>query len=145
MKTTNHRVNQTDSSPVDDIFAKTNSSNIFVKIDIEGFEYKILNDLLKYSDRLEELVIEFHDTSFLQDKFRNVLELISIEFDAVHAHGNNFEALDPSSELPEVLEMSFVRKVRHSDRAFAVGFPIPGLDQPNDKSREDLAFTVNFK
>ena len=143
LRVNNHKSSNFDTT-VDDIFAKTNSSNIFVKIDIEGFEYKILHDLLKYSYRIEALVIEFHDTTFLKDKFRSALQLISSEFDTVHAHGNNFEGVDPSSELPEVLEVSFVRKSRHPDRIFVASFPTPGLDQPNDKRRKDLVFTVNF-
>ena len=36
------------------------NKKIFLKIDIEGEEYRLLNDLIKNSDLLSGLVIEFH-------------------------------------------------------------------------------------
>lgn len=38
-----------------------NRSALFLKIDIEGFEYRILDEIIQYSDILTGVVIEFHD------------------------------------------------------------------------------------
>ena len=53
-------------SPVDitieKVFSKTNASNILLKMDIEGSEYRVIDDVLNYSDRVSCMAIEFHDT-----------------------------------------------------------------------------------
>ena len=36
------------------------SKNVIIKIDIEGSEFKILNELLKYKENFSMLIIEFH-------------------------------------------------------------------------------------
>jgi len=43
-------------------------NRIFLKIDIEGSEYRILSDLIKLSDRVEGAVIEFHDVDLNIEK-----------------------------------------------------------------------------
>ena len=144
LKVTN-KGGSTNDTTIDEIFAKTSSCRIFVKIDIEGSEYKIIADLLKYARRIEGLVVEFHETIFLRSFFIDALNQISLEFDLVHAHGNNFEGLDLESSLPEVLEMSFVPKRRHFVTEKFAYFPLPLLDQANNPRVKDLEFQLSFK
>lgn len=61
-------------SPVDitieKVFSKTNASNILLKMDIEDSEYRVIDNVLNYSDRVSCMAIEFHDTQ----PFRSVFE-----------------------------------------------------------------------
>jgi hypothetical protein len=47
---------------------------LFVKMDIEGAEYRVLNDVLKNCDRVVGLVVEFHDCDLLWER---TVELIT--------------------------------------------------------------------
>ena len=47
---------------------RINKKPIFLKIDIEGWEYRLLKDLITYSEVIEGLVIEFHDENSLKWK-----------------------------------------------------------------------------
>ena len=41
---------------------------ILLKIDIEGSEYRILEDIISIKDSLNALIIEFHDIDLHKDK-----------------------------------------------------------------------------
>ena len=55
---------------LDTILKKISIKKIFLKIDIEGDEYKILDQIIKNSENLTGLVIEFHNVS------RNIINTI---------------------------------------------------------------------
>lgn len=129
---------------IDEVFSRTNSQNIFLKMDIEGTEYKVISDLMKYHERIEGLVIEFHDTSFLREKFVEALVQVAQGFDVVHVHGNNYDGSDRGDGLPHVLEISFVKKGKHDENEYILAFPKSLLDQPNDVQQEDIAFKITF-
>ena len=78
--------------------------NIFCKIDIEGSEYEILNELKKYPDHINGFAIEFHD---LKNKLNDVKEFIKscTNYKLIHIHGNNL-AID-NERYPLTLEMTF--------------------------------------
>ena len=56
-----------------DIFNITPSRNIVLSIDIEGGEYQIIKDLVKFEDRINLLIIEFHNTFILRKKFKKLI------------------------------------------------------------------------
>ncbi|MBM3095371.1 hypothetical protein GFB56_32120 [Ensifer sp. T173] len=81
--------------------------NIFLKIDIEGSEYRILDDIVKYSDRFTSVVIELHDIDIHEDRIRRFVEGMS-NFSIVFLHPNNFGGTDDQGD-PLVIEMCLVR------------------------------------
>ena len=51
---------------IDDAFARLPANcQAFVKMDIEGSEYRVLDDLLKHWGNIVGLAIEFHDVDIL--------------------------------------------------------------------------------
>jgi hypothetical protein len=80
------------------------NSKVFLKIDIEGSEYRILDDLLANAHRISGLVIEFHDIDLHMAK----LETFICEFGLTlcHVHGNNYGGLMPDG-VPPVIECVF--------------------------------------
>jgi len=105
--------------------------NLFLKIDIEGSEYEILNDIISYKSYISGLVIEFHDADLNLSKIINFIN--SIDLELIHIHPNN--SVNYRNNIPPCLEFSFERNpiVVSSE----VYFPHK-LDQKNDKRNDDL-------
>jgi len=77
---------------------------IFFQIDIEGGEYKILDELIEIQDFISGLVIEFHDVS---NNLREIDSFISkFSLKLVHNHINNIGGLT-ANKLPNVIECTF--------------------------------------
>lgn len=105
------------------------ADNIFLKIDIEGSEYRILDEVVKYSDRFTSVVIEFHDIDLHRHRIDEFVAGMS-NFSVVFLHANNFGGTDGQGD-PLVIEMCLVR----SDLLDA---PEPGeqrLELPANTSR----------
>ena len=91
---------------IKEVFKKVpkNSNSIFLKIDIEGAEYSLLNDIIEKSELLNGLIIEFHDVNKNMSLIKKFIESISLKL--VHVHVNNYGDLY-SENKPDVLELSF--------------------------------------
>ena len=117
------------------IFKKFNLSknDIFLKVDIEGNEYQILDQILEYQSFLTGLIIEFHNCD---QKLKTIEKFISnFDLSLVHIHVNNFGPSD-FENIPTVFELTFSPKKFNSLRGEdEYIFPVKGLDQPNDKTK----------
>lgn len=139
------RLKSTNNSEVafqDSIQDLFESDNVMIKIDIEGGEYEIARPLIDClrinSERINCVVMEFHDTNSRRVDFEAMVKGISAFFPIVHLHGNNCVPV-ASDGLPEVLEVTFARDCSHRF-SNNLRFPLAGLDYPNDKSMPDLMF-----
>ena len=83
-----------------------NYESIFFKIDIDGHEYRILEELISIKDKIVGLVIEIHDIDLHRDKVINFCNSIGLKL--THNHPNNFAILDKNGD-PTVLELTFER------------------------------------
>lgn len=136
-----NRVVQPGDVDIASIFARAGSGRKFVKVDIEGSEYRILEDVLKHSSELLGLVVEFHDTEPLREVFRNAVQRLTKDFVIVHVHANNF--VPPAADgLPECLEVTFVRREYCTGTRRRSALPVPDLDAPNDPDQPD--FSLRF-
>ncbi len=130
---------QPQDATLDDVFGRTPSDKVFLKIDIEGGEYRIIGDILRYADRIEALVVEFHDTKPLREVFCGAVKRLQERFDLIHLHGNNYAPLAPDG-FPDVVELTFARQRERVYRSRRASLPIAGLDAPNNAAREDYSF-----
>lgn len=119
------------------VFARTDSRRIFLKVDIEGSEYRIVDDILAHADRVVGMVIEFHDTEPLRPVFEAAVRKLQERFEIVHLHANNFGGVARDG-LPEVLEITFAHESRQR-LARRRELPIPSIDAPNNPHRRDYA------
>jgi hypothetical protein len=80
----------------------------FIKCDIEGDEYKILDDLINISHKLSGLVIEVHNINN-QQNYDNIINFISkIDLKLIHVHINNYFYYIVDEDIkPDILELSF--------------------------------------
>jgi hypothetical protein len=117
------------------------TSDLLLQMDIEGFEYETiysLSDQLK--SRFRIIVIEFHWMHLLWSKpyfdvsnraFRKLLQTHSV----VHIHPNNLGKTVKRNniEIPELIEITFLRNDRIKTKEFTRSFPHP-LDVNNTVS-----------
>ena len=113
---------------------------IFFKIDIEGSEYRILDELLKFQSLISGLVIEFHDIDIHREKIVSFIK--NFKLNLCHIHGQNpggDEYLDNNKD-PIQIEMTFTR----SNEIKSNEPKIPHvLDQPADKRFPEVK--LNFE
>ena len=79
--------------------------NIFFKVDIEGSEYRILDDLIEIQNRISGIVVEFHECDLHISKITDFVNRLRIPL--VHIHINNFGSVIKSNSLPTVMELTF--------------------------------------
>ena len=84
------------------IITKKLKPPFFLKIDIEGSEYRILDDLLKLQNKISGIVIEFHDIDLFQDKIKDFVSQFKLEL--IHIHANNCNILWHEAN---VIELTF--------------------------------------
>ncbi|MEW6143612.1 MAG: FkbM family methyltransferase [Thermodesulfobacteriota bacterium] len=121
------------------IFSRIPSTaSVFIKMDIEGWEYQSLPGLEDYFDRITGIAVEFHHVdTMLEDVCRSVSNLEK-SLDIVHVHINNGGVIDERG-IPDTVEMTFENKrlnqepTRSSERTY----PVDGLDFPNVTDRKD--------
>jgi len=126
-----------------DIMKSIAAYQVFVKIDIEGCEYRIMREVCSFSERIPGLVIEFHDIDFMKSRFEESISLLSKYYGITHIHRNNYDFVAPGSQLPNTLEISLVRKSLIHREMDSMNSPHPDLDFPNNKLSRDLYFSVN--
>lgn len=106
--------------------------NIFLKLDIEGSEYRVLNDILKLQNRFEGLVIEVHDIDLHIDKLIHFIENLNLTL--VHVHANNYGGVDLNGD-PIVLELTFSKNPIIKSKSIS----LPNKeDMPNNKLAPEL-------
>jgi len=135
-----NRIEQPYDADIDKIFSRLKEKKkCIVKMDIEGGEYRVINQLLKYESLISLLIIEFHDTEPLRETFNRNINSICQHFAIAHIHGNNSGGLAYDG-LPEVLEMTFINKrASHSNAYARKEFPILGLDFPTNPEKPDYS------
>jgi hypothetical protein len=108
---------------------------IFLKIDIEGSEYRILDDILKYQDKIAGLVIEFHNVDLHKDIISDFIKKFDLSL--CHIHGQNpsgTDYLDKNND-PIQIEMTF----SNTKNILSTNPKIPHLlDQPADFRFQDV-------
>ena len=124
---------------LNNIFQNLENNNL-LKVDIEGSEYKILDQIINNFNKMSVLIIEFHNLSDKKnkEKFEFFFEKISDSFYLSHLHMNNANgiALD---NFPDTIELTFEKKyiLNNIPKRKIESFPLNNLDFPNSKNTND--------
>lgn len=132
--------NSYNDSNIKKIFSRINEHNkIMLKIDIEGDEFEILEELNNLSGLIHTLIVEFHYLDKKREKFEKIINKINDNFIIVHLHGNN-DTDYCKDGLPKTLEITFINKknVLNVEKKLQCKFPIKDLDFPNITYKEEL-------
>jgi hypothetical protein len=120
---------------LDSILSGIEYNNIFLKADIEGSEYRILDEIINHQKKFVGIVIEFHDFDLHQAKIESFIS--NIDLRVVHAHANNFAPINNRLGMPTVIELTFTSQaVKPTD----VELPHK-LDRPCNPRRSEIKLT----
>jgi hypothetical protein len=129
--------------------------NIFLKLDIEGHEFRLFPAIYKYLHKVKQIVIEIHSSFDIQkhqayyqslndithDSMFSLLNNINKTHTLVHIHGNNGCGLGSINgiALPYVFECTYIRNDFVIDK-IQNDIPFPtNLDYPNVSSKDQYS------
>ena len=113
------------------ILENIKNDKIFLKIDVEGSEYRLLDEIILNQNRITGLVIELHDCDIHLQKIEKFIRKFNLNL--IHIHANNFSPVRLDDGLPLVMELTFSKYHILSDSTY-----LPHkLDMPcNSKEKE---------
>ena len=112
-----------------------NRSKIFFKIDVEGWEYRLLDQLIDNANLITGLAIELHDVDLHLERLRDFVARFPLSL--VHTHCNNFVVIGDKG-TPLSIECTFTASKVGKELVST----LPGdLDMPNNKDKEDYQLT----
>ena len=114
---------------------------IVLKIDIEGDEFEVLDDLLKLGQMssIRSLFIEFHIFDSSWQNFSDLVHKLKESHTLVHLHINNNDLTLIQQNIPHYLELTFIRKgILPETKELRKSLPIAGIDFSNKESLPDL-------
>jgi hypothetical protein len=134
------------------LFEKYN--NIFIKMDIEGGEWRWLLSMDEEKlTKITQLVIEFHGitnvsyhNNFSMDSFNctakdkfECLEKLTKTHYLIHAHGNNADLVNCNG-IPNVIELIYINKKMFTiqPKLNSQNLPVENLDFPNEIKCKDV-------
>jgi len=114
------------------------TETVLAKIDIEGAEYDILEELVAEHPRIIGMAIEFHSIEHRQAEFLRLIDRCLAHYHVSHVHVNNAGPLYPSG-LPDLLEITLIRHdLVPQPQLFQGGIYRLPLDSPNMPDRPDV-------
>jgi hypothetical protein len=119
---------------LDALMKNINEKSVFLKIDIEGSEYRILDQIINYQQFITGLVIEFHNCDLHEKLIKNFIN--KFELQLVHVHVNNWGLINKDG-FAASLEVSFSPKeyntiVKNKSKSYPLT-----IDQPCDPRFQD--------
>ena len=119
--------------------------DIFIKMDIEGSEYAMIDQIMKNHQRIDGLAIEFHHLDKKADEFNLAIDKLNTHFRIVHIHGNNCTPYCKVSDFPSTVEVTFVHKAKmpEGERLQDCKYPRPDLDTPSTPKRADYQLSFD--
>jgi len=141
------KITQGKFKKLDDILSKyfENKENIFLKLDIEGCEFYVIDDVLNNKQKFHGLAMEIHNIQDCKKDFDQLIKKINQHFYIYHVHANNYGNMQTENDFPGVIEISCIRKDLVSKPFFYENWshlPIENLDFPNDPNSPDFKWQL---
>ena len=119
------------------VFEDWDSKKLFLKMDIEGSEYRCLEAIIQNQEKICGLVIEFHDVDLHLDKINYFIKKLHLTL--IHVHANNSSPVT-SFGVPLVLELTFSRNCTSTSRETSLPHK---LDAPNDPRKPEILLSFS--
>ena len=114
------------------------SGSLFIlKVDIEGAEYEIIEQIESFSQQIPLLLVEFHETDKHKASFEASLKLLKDKFLICHTHANNYEGVSRNG-IPKTVEVTFGNREYFKSDKRIPELPISGLDLPSTPNSSDI-------
>lgn len=140
----NHRQEADYDVTIDKVFSRVDSDKVFVKIDIEGSEYLIIDDLLQFRSKIIGMALEFHNIGPLRLLFNESIKKLTEHYEIIHLHANNIGEICTDG-FPETMEITLIRKEFCCGTVKRNILPVQGIDAPNDPSKPDYKLIFNLQ
>ncbi len=105
---------------------------VFLKIDIEGSEYRIFNEIIKNQNYFSGIAIELHDVDLHLEKIKDLIDKLDMEL--VHIHPQN-PAFVTSDFIPTQIELTFSKSPKPINNLPKIPHH---LDQPANPSLPEI-------
>jgi hypothetical protein len=128
-------INEKNEQKFEEIFNLRNKKNIILKIDIEGNEYRVLDEIINNQNVIEFLIIEFHEIDLMEIHIKKFVKRFKL--DLVHVHINNFGGKNKNGYGRVIEAMFSKRKYNQKRKKIDNKFPNNFYDQPNNKNQND--------
>ena len=133
---------------LDKVFRRRDyEKNILLKVDIEGDEYLIIDQIMKFQSQIQMLIIEFHWINKNVKEFSKIINKLNSKFQIIHLHPNNYKKTKNNDYFFDVVEISFIHKnnLGNKNRFYRYKFPISGLDFDCFSDRPSINFSFRKK
>ena len=131
---------------IGEIFTKYGKNReVVLKIDIEGDEFEVLNELLTLGQMsaIRSLFIEFHVFDSNWQNFSDLVHKLKETHGLAHLHVNNGDLTLIQQATPHYLELTFIRKgILPETKELRKLLPIAGIDFSNQIGLPD--FDIQF-
>jgi len=128
------------------IFLPLKGNKNLLKIDIEGGEYTLIDEIISKEKRINTLILEFHWINRNMKQFTKAVNTLKSKFDIIHIHANNYRLIKKNEDFFDVIEMTFVNKTLNKVKnKFRYDFPIKGLDYECFPNHEKIKFSFSKK
>lgn len=120
-----------------EIAANLSTKSFMLKIDIEGDEYEVIPHVIGLAEQIPLLLVEFHHTDLLREKFQRAIADLKKFYGIVHVHGNNFTGIAPDG-IPQTLEITFLKSDLIDTTKKIFKLPRTEYDQPSSKFSPEI-------
>lgn len=121
-----------------DVVKNLGIAHFILKVDIEGTEYEIMEQIVSLNKMIPVLLIESHETEKCRQSFEESLNLLKKNFILAHTHANNYSGLS-SDGIPRTVELTFCNKDYYVIEKKVLKLPVCGLDQASAPDRPDIS------
>ena len=137
-----------DFTTIDEILKQLpDESDLILKIDIEGSEWKVLSDLSQTSLlRFRQIIAEFHDLHRIADDtlfsdIRSALKKLNKSHELINIHVNNWSAFQiiEGIPIPDVIEVLYLRRDSSSSKNSRITTLNYRGDMPNNPDLSDCS------
>jgi hypothetical protein len=137
-----------DFTTIDEILKQLpDESDLILKIDIEGSEWKVLSDLSQTSLlRFRQIIAEFHDLHRIADDklfsdMRSAFKKLNKSHELINIHVNNWSAFQiiEGIPMPDVIEVLYLRRDSNSSKNLRITTLNYTGDMPNNPDLSDFS------
>jgi len=112
---------------------------VFIKMDIEGSEYGLIDLFVEHHARITGIAMEWHDCANRSSKWYDAVQKLQQHYDIVHLHGNNHVTPD-SDGIFGCMELTHVRRDLINSTELRKQIYVTGLDYSNVHSWDDYEY-----
>lgn len=118
---------------------RTGVDQVFIKMDIEGGEYGLIDAIAKHKDRITGIAMEWHGCGANSERWQSAVEQWQEHYAIVHVHGNNHVSSDHVG-IFGCMEFTHIRRDLIEGSDLRKQIHIPTLDYSNVHGATDYEY-----